>query len=515
MATPRKGAIIRTFSPSDVQRVTGALPALAQPAIQAAFSPAVQYFPAGVPLKPIAPEGATTGRQWDFPSFLNLNYIPRSEGGADSGIDFPTLRRLASPEHGGLDILRLVIETRKDQMSGQRWSLRSKADRNDKGGPKADKIKDWLAYPDGVHTFRAWMRMVMEEHFVLDAVAIFMNGDAKRPIFDLMDGATIKKLIKSDDGRTPQPPLPAYQQIIKGTPAEDYTIDEIAYHVYNPMTNRVYGQSRVAQILVTINQALNRALSQLEYFTSGTTPDGFMELPKEWDLRRIQQWTEWFNSELEGQLGERRKIRFVPQDSKYTATKTEILKDVFDEWIARIVCYAFSLPPQAFIKEMNRATSETAKESAQEEGLEPTKLWFKDVMDNILVRIGAEDLEWYWEDEEIVDPAQKATVAITLFGGAAGTSKPIMTLAEVREMMNLPPATPDQLEELQPPEPEPAPLDASGNADPTQNGNGKDKSPAKKPPAAKPAPDDANTKAATKRAREVWRWNGRRLEKVA
>jgi hypothetical protein len=58
-----------------------------------------------------------------------------------------------------------------------------------------------------------------------------------------------------------------------------------------------------------------------------------------------------------------------------------MLKDEFDEWLARIICYCFSLSPQALIKQMNRATAETAKQTAQEEGLEPLKLWFKDTVD--------------------------------------------------------------------------------------------------------------------------------------
>ncbi|MGC2411735.1 MAG: hypothetical protein WA459_03435, partial [Stellaceae bacterium] len=46
-------------------------------------------------------------------------------------------------------------------------------------------------------------------------------------------------------------------------------------------------------------------------------------------------------------------------------------KDEFDEWLARIVCYAFSLPPTAFTRQINRATAETAQESSLAEGLWP------------------------------------------------------------------------------------------------------------------------------------------------
>jgi hypothetical protein len=49
-------------------------------------------------------------------------------------------------------------------------------------------------------------------------------------------------------------------------------------------------------------------------------------------------------------------------------------KGLFDEWLARIVCFAFSISPQALTQQMNRATAETQKEIAEEEGLAPVRL---------------------------------------------------------------------------------------------------------------------------------------------
>jgi hypothetical protein len=48
-----------------------------------------------------------------------------------------------------------------------------------------------------------------------------------------------------------------------------------------------------------------------------------------------------------------------------------VLKDDFDEWLAWVVCFAFSLPPTAFVKQTNRATAETQQETATTEGLVP------------------------------------------------------------------------------------------------------------------------------------------------
>lgn len=476
-------------------------------ALRAKFNPATQFFGAGEPMAPIAPAGTTTGRAFDFEAYRNLSYTPRSEAG-ETSIDFPTMRRMADPAHGGLDLLRLAIETRKDQMAAQRWQIRGR-ERGDNGGDKARNFEQWLRRPDGVHTFQQWMRILLEDHFVIDAPALFFSQLNGRPLFEPVDGATLKIYIDSIDGRLPLPPYPTFAQIIKGVPAEEYTLDEMGYYPYNVRSNHVYGMSRVEQVLNIVNIALNRQYSQLAYFVEGTVPDGFMEVPKDWSLEEITRFTDWFNSEMSGQLGEKRKIRFVPADAKYVATKTEILKDVFDEWLARIICYCFSLSPQALVKETNRATAQTSKLQAQEEGLEPTKLWFADVMDDLLTRCDAPELQWQWADEEIVDPATKAQVIVSYFGGTTGTAQKIITLEEAREAAGYGPASDEQLAELAPPTPEalavPAGVDgAVPNGAPAANGNGKNGKNGKKAEpghAQQPAAGDDDRAAVKKTAR--------------
>jgi hypothetical protein len=44
----------------------------------------------------------------------------------------------------------------------------------------------------------------------------------------------------------------------------------------------------------------------------------------------------------------------------FIPTREIELKGAFDEWLARVVCFAFSISPQAFSEAMNRATAETA-----------------------------------------------------------------------------------------------------------------------------------------------------------
>lgn len=61
------------------------------------------------PLEPMAP-AKVAGRRFNYPTGYNLNYTPKGQD--HFGISFGDLRALA----GNCDVLRSVIETRKDQV---------------------------------------------------------------------------------------------------------------------------------------------------------------------------------------------------------------------------------------------------------------------------------------------------------------------------------------------------------------------------------------------------------------
>jgi Phage portal protein len=421
-----------------VDRVAGVVRGAVQGARDAWFGP-------GEPQAPAAPP-EVRGRALDYPVAVNTSYRPRGEAG-ENAIDFATLRALADPVMGGLDLLRLAIETRKDQMAGQRWSIRGR-DETD-GGPKARKIEQALRRPDGVKPFRVWQREILEDLFVIDAPTVYLAPSTKGyRIPQVMDGALLKPVLASD-GRTPLPPEPAYQQVLKGVPGVLYSLDEIVRQPRNTRSHRIYGMSNVEQVVMTVNIALRRQCSQLEYYTAGSVPDVVFGVPPTWTGSQIAEFQTWWDSILSGDTAERRRARFVPGDVKPYPLKPEQLKDEYDEWLARIIAYCFSLSPQALVKQVNRATAETAKESAAEEGLEPLKLWWKDFCDEVLEKgFDAPDLEFAYVDEEITDPTVKATVVSTLAG-----KKPIITVDEARAQYGYDPATPEQLAQLTPPPP--------------------------------------------------------------
>jgi hypothetical protein len=78
------------------------------------------------------------------------------------------------------------------------------------------------------------------------------------------------------------------------------------------------------------------------------------------------------------------------------------------------VCFAFSLPPTPFIRQLNRATAETAQEAALAEGLAPLQGWVKRLADDVIQdRLGHPDLQFAWVESQAADPAEQAKVLET------------------------------------------------------------------------------------------------------
>ena len=259
------------------------------------------------------------GRRFDFPPGYNLVTRPRGY----EPIGFAELRGFAD----AYDLLSLVIETRKDQMERQRWRIRprdSKLKRKNATvhaamSTRLSALESFFQKPDGATRWKTWLRSLLEDMFVIDAATLYCRRTRSGQLCALqqLDGSTIKRVI-DDWGRTPQPYTdadgvvvfpPAYQQVLKGVPAADYTRDELLYLKHNPRSHKVYGYSHVEQVLVTVNILIRRALHQLEYYREGSQPDAFIGLPKEWNQDQIVAFQKHFDAILACNLGLRRRVR--------------------------------------------------------------------------------------------------------------------------------------------------------------------------------------------------------------
>lgn len=393
------------------------------------------------PIGPIAP-AEIAGRSWDFPSGYNLAVTERPY----EPISFNTLRALAYTH----DVLRVVLETRKDELSALDWQITPRdqkaamkaANGAGKPDPGVKAVTDFFQMPDGFHNWDDWLRRLLEDLFVIDAPSLYINRTRAGQMAGLyqVDGATIKPVI-DDWGNRPLPyvdpvsgetvyPI-AYQQILKGYPAVDYSVRDLIYRPRNLRINHAYGFSPVEQIVNTVNTALRRELFTLNYFTEGTVPDAMIKLPETWTPQQIATYQAYWDSYFEGgDMARRRKIKFVPGSTgnALVQSKEPDLKSDFDEWLVRIICASFSVSPTPFVKQVNRATAETSQTTAEDQGLQPGKKWIKALIDFIITtEFNRPDLEFAWKADTSTD---EATQSVT---DKNDLSSAIFTINEIRD----------------------------------------------------------------------------------
>jgi hypothetical protein len=392
------------------------------------------WFGPLAPMKPIAPP-EVAGRAFDFPVGYNLNTTPRQY----EPISFETLRSLAD----SYDPLRLVIERRKDQLCRLPFKIRPRHDGDQPGKvqisaatrSRIDAVTNLFRRPSHDRSFRTFLRELLEDVFVIDNASIFLRRDRAGDLIGLgnMDGSTIKRVL-DEWGRTPEPaidgqPLPehferygyrahngfayptTHQQVLKGLPAVNYTAIDLISKPFNPRPGRAYGMSAVEQVASTVAIALRRSYSQLEYYREGNVPAGIFNLPETWTVDQVAQFQSWWDSLFVGNLGARRQMRFVSGNGKFQPFTEPPLKTEFDEWLARIVCFAFSYPPGALVSLQNRSIAEQHERTAEEEGLEPLKQYLAEICNEIIeLHLGHDDLEFAWVEEDEIDQAKQAEI---------------------------------------------------------------------------------------------------------
>jgi hypothetical protein len=390
------------------------------------------WFGPGEPLTPVAPP-ETAGRTFDYDFAFNNNTRKR----AGTAITFDQLRALAD----GYDLLRVVLETRKDQLAKCDWQILPKDDKTPPG-PTAQKATEFWRSPDKRNGWDEWLRMLLEEMYVIDALAIVPQKTVGGEVhaFELIDGSTINRLIDAN-GRTPIEG-PAYQQILKGVVAGNFTVDELIYRCRNPRVSRLYGYSVVEQIIITVNIALRRQANQLSYYTEGSLPSMVFGVPDTWSPDQIKQMQGWWDDLTI--KGRNYQARFIPGGVKPFDLKEQALKDEFDEWLARLVCFAFSIEPTPFVKMTNRATAETARQQSLEEGVAPVQRWVKARIDECLAIQGWGDHQFIWAEEESIDPLVQAQIAQIY------VSSKIITADEARDDLGMEPLSDEQKADMAP-----------------------------------------------------------------
>ena len=382
------------------------------------------------PFQPIVPFGypGTPPREWDYETGINLRF---------SDPHMLLYRKLRLMRRGW-GTLSTIIETRKDQLLSMPWQIQLK---NKPSGtsPAIERVRDFFRSPDGKNTFNQWARKLLDDLFVIDCPTLhvgYRSMSGTPLIIEVFDGATFKPLI-DDAGRRPDYPSPAYQQIIKGLPMDNFDETEIIRSPMRPQTDDpMWGYSPTEQIYIEITEAIKKTMYQLGFWTEGNLPDMIMQVPENWNARQIAAFQAMFDAELAGVIQQKSKVRFVPAGMKpydIKGSAGEHLTSDRDEVLIRLACYAFSVSPTPFVKGMNRATAQTAQEEATKEGLHPLMAWFKDdIMDRLIqVEHGIDEGHFVWLPVPEADQLKRSQIMMN------NTKTGIVTINENRAQLGL------------------------------------------------------------------------------
>jgi hypothetical protein len=371
-------------------------------------------------------------RQWDFTPAINLQFTPRG----DVPIKFPQLWNVSN----SFDLCRLMIEKRKNDISNRSWSIRvipkpgeTKKARvaREAATPNIAKATNLLKFPDGVHRFDLWIRMWTEQMLVFDAPTTFplraMDGGLLS--LRLISGATITPLVDKD-GFRPMPPSPAFQQIILGIPTANLagqdpklfsaplrdkwqpgSPSELFYQPKNPRVDSRWGFSPVEQIIVTLSIAANRQQFLRDYYVSGNVPEGLLPMPESWTAQQLKDFQKWFDSMLAGNLKMKRRMIMIPDAKREpTMTKHEALTDVTDDYLNRVVAFAFGESPQPLVKQVgHQSTAKEGNDQAQASGLEPDLNHIAGSLNEILFSHNYIDVQFVWDEADELDPVKAST----------------------------------------------------------------------------------------------------------
>jgi hypothetical protein len=288
--------------------------------------------------------GQAEPRIYQYPVAWNLQYFN------DRPVDWEVLRKAADSP-----LFRACIELRKTEVAALEWTFdvddatveqiarRNRSSSQDaaqnlreKYREEIQRLNDFWAKPDrrNGHDFEAWIKLMFEEQLVWDALSIYprLTYGGQLNDFLIIDGSTIKPLLDETGGR-PEPPAPAFQQILYGFPRGEFTADEVeldgkkvvpagldatqlVYRRRVVRTRSPYGFSPTEQALLDGMLYNARFRWMLAEYTEGTQPLHFLvnkdPAATDWTASQVLEYEHAYNERFSGQTAERFRVAMPP-----------------------------------------------------------------------------------------------------------------------------------------------------------------------------------------------------------
>lgn len=381
-------------------------------------------------------------RRFQAPVGWNL---PAGTPGEGKLAPFATLRALADT----YSVARSCVDKRKQEIVALDWDIvpTDEAEQALMGDESARAdwekrravVKEFFSHPDSDRakyaTFGAWMSAILEDRFVIDAVAIRLVPPRKKGAgpfgsdlasLDVLDGTTIQPLLDIN-ATTPKPSAPAYQQYLYGVPrvdlispitqeeladlgepAGDFRADQLIYMRETVRNQSPWGFSCIEKALLPISIGLARQQYQNLYFQDGSIPGMFVTPgPDIATPQQVRQLQDALNA-MAGDIGSKHRMIVFPHGTTAEMQKPFPLADQFDEWIISQVTMPFGLTPMDVgvtprvsavqSPSESRELSQINSDKGSQTRIEPVCADLKAVLfDYVIQQIFKQrDMQWSW-----------------------------------------------------------------------------------------------------------------------
>lgn len=366
------------------------------------------WFSPGVPMRPMAPADFGWIRSLDYDIGTNVNITPKA---SDKGLTYRQLRNLAESN----DYVAIAIQTVLDRLCATEGRVVDVGGDPRKPSKRADEINDWARCMDGVTPLSEFLQSAAYDMCVIDAPSVAVDvTNPTAPIAYNLDGASVVAHL-NERGR-----VASFGQVIKGQIAHEYFQNEgdfrIVWMPKNRRPHKTYGYSPLEQIQNIVTVSLMRLARQIDWFTKGNVPDVLFVAPEGWQPSQIKDINRDWEKQLAGISG-KGKGRWIPPGTKVETLDRNPVSGEFDEWLIRTIFSAYSLPPTPFVKQVNRATSESMQDASVEEGHASVLRWAANFLTATITAAWGEGFKWEWN---LAKPTKAETIALL----AAGVLKP-------------------------------------------------------------------------------------------
>ena len=373
--------------------------------VSAVFTGPQGQFSPGEPIPPILPDEEPKRQQ--FGVGTNLVYQPRRE----LPTSFEQLRYFAA----NYEVAAICIATRIEELAGMDYKFvpKDKKARKDKKFQKdIDRVTAFWERPDRQNDWPSWLRMLLQDRLEIDAVTLFPRPNRGGGLYsvEILDGSTMKVLVDAR-GRIPDPPAPAYQQVLWGVPRSMWSADKVLYLPQNVRTYTVYGRSEIELILYVVNLAMRKRLQDLSHFTDSNIPRALIGAPADWTPDQIEKFQTFWDAYLSGDPVKRSRMIMAPGSG--TAGGRLAIHEFspfsgdteFDTWLLKLTCAALQVTPTeiGFTEDTNKSSAQTQERVQVRGGTNPLSRYVSGIVNRInrdYLEAGHLVHEWDTSEEE-------------------------------------------------------------------------------------------------------------------